>query len=161
MAYPVGLDSSSMADIVICYRGHHGPGNPPRQTEKAKEELTMRRRMPSSRGSRKRHFTPSCSPSLHRLRALTSVDGAVGLGLSLLSSFDLPHFVNLPRLSPRADRSGRRDGRRAIEGSDIARSLPDRLGRIEFTCVTDGSFVSGCSPPFLMETQLPLSTSGR
>ena len=43
----------------------------------------------------------------------------------------LLHRRDLPRLSPRADRSGRRDGRRAIEGSDIARSLPDRLGRIE------------------------------
>ena len=29
----------------------------------------------------------------------------------------------------------------------IARSLPDRLGRIEFTYVTDWSFVSCCSPP--------------
>ncbi len=101
--------------------------------------------------------------------------------ISLLISLDLPtppspttalpfrhgrfgtllHRRDLPRLSPRADRSGRRDGRRAVKGSDIARSLPDRLGRIEFTCVTDGSFVSGCSPPFLTETQLPLSTSGR
>ena len=68
---------------------------------------------------------------------------------------------DLPRLSPRAAHSGRRDGRRAVKGSVLARSLPDRLGRIEFTCVTDGSFVSGCSPPFLAETQLPLSTSGR
>ena len=55
---------------------------------------------------------------------------------------------DLPRLSPRADRSGRRDGRRAVKGSDLARSLPDRLGRIEFTCVTDGSFVSGCFSTF-------------
>ena len=101
--------------------------------------------------------------------------------ISLLLSFDLPtspspttalpfrhgrfdtllHRRDLPRLSPRADRSGRREGRRAVKGSDTPRSLPDRLGRIEFTCVTDWSFVSGCSPPFLVETQLPLSTSGR
>ena len=100
---------------------------------------------------------------------------------SLLLSFDLPtspspttalpfrhgrfntllHRRDLPRLSPRADRSGRREGRRAVKGSDTPRSLPDRLGRVEFTCVTDWSFVSGCSPPFLVETQLPLSTSGR
>lgn len=52
-------------------------------------------------------------------------------------------------------------GLRAIQGSGIPSSLPDRLGRIEFTCVTDWSFVSGCSPPFLAETQLPLSTTGR
>ena len=61
----------------------------------------------------------------------------------------------------RADRSGPSEGRRAVKGSDTPRSFPDRLGRIEFTCVTDGSFFSGCSPPFLAETQLPLSTSGR
>ena len=47
-----------------------------------------------------------------------------------------------------------------VRGSRVARSLPDRLGRIEFTCVTDCSFVSGCSPPFLLKTQLP-STTGR
>ncbi len=38
---------------------------------------------------------------------------------------------------------------------------PTGLADIEFTCVTDWSFVSGCSPPFLTETQLPLSTTGR
>ena len=46
------------------------------------------------------------------------------------------------------------------QGFGHCSSLPDRLGRIEFTYVTDWSFVSGCSPPFLMETQLPLSTTG-
>jgi len=47
-----------------------------------------------------------------------------------------------------------------VRGSRVARTLPDRLGRIEFTCVTDCSFVSGRSPPFLLKTQLP-STTGR
>jgi hypothetical protein len=42
-----------------------------------------------------------------------------------------------------------------------ARYLPGWLGRIEFTYVTDWNFSSGCSPPFLTETQLPLSDSGR
>lgn len=50
---------------------------------------------------------------------------------------------------------------RAVKGSCFARTLPDRLGRIEFTYVTDCSFTSGCSPPFLTETQLPLSVTGR
>ena len=47
---------------------------------------------------------------------------------------------------------------RAVRGSRFARTLPDRLGRIEFTLVTDCSFVSGCSPPFLLKTQLPSTT---
>ena len=47
---------------------------------------------------------------------------------------------------------------RAVRGSRIARTLPDRLGRIEFIGITDCSFVSGCSPPFLLKTQLPLTT---
>jgi hypothetical protein len=38
---------------------------------------------------------------------------------------------------------------------------PTGLAVLEFTCVTDWSFVSGCSPHFLTETQLPLSTTGR
>ena len=87
-----------------------------------------------------------------------------------ISSRSLYHVTSAPRLAasiPRADRSGRRDRRRAVKGSDITRSLPDRLGRdhrsggARFTYVTDWSFVSGCSPPFLTETQLPLSTTGR
>ena len=91
--------------------------------------------------------------------------------ISLLISFDLPtipspttalpfrhgrfltllHRRDLPCLSPR--RTSKVGGicRRTVKGSDIARSLPDRLGRIEFTFVTDWSFVSGCSPPFFMK----------
>jgi hypothetical protein len=34
-------------------------------------------------------------------------------------------------------------------GFAVASQLPDRLGRIRFTCVADWSFSSGCSPPFL------------
>ena len=47
---------------------------------------------------------------------------------------------------------------REVRGSRVTRTLPDRLGRIEFTCVTDCSFVSGCSPHFLLKTQLPSTT---
>ena len=72
----------------------------------------------------------------------------------------LLHRRGLPRLSP-GQTVGRRDCRRAIKGSLIARRLPDRLGRIEFTCVADWSFSSGYSPPSLAGTQLPLSDSGR
>ena len=60
----------------------------------------------------------------------------------------------------RADPGGRKDCRHAVQGSTFPRSLPDRLGRIEFTFVTDWSFTSGCSPPSLAETQLPLSVTG-
>ena len=101
--------------------------------------------------------------------------------ISLLISFDLPtipspttalpfrhgrfstllHRRDLPCLSPGQTSPVGGIRRRTVKGSDTVRSLPDRLGRIEFTCVTDWSFVSGCSPPFLTETQLPLSTTGR
>ena len=47
-----------------------------------------------------------------------------------------------------------------VRGSRLARTLPDGLGQIEFAFATDCSFVSGCSPPFLLKTQLP-STTGR
>lgn len=51
----------------------------------------------------------------------------------------LLHRHGLPRLSPgQTQRSG--DHRRAVKGSLIPSWLPDRLGRIEFTCVTDWSF---------------------
>lgn len=46
------------------------------------------------------------------------------------------------------------------KGSPFTSRLPDRLGRIRFTFVTDWSFVSGCSPPCVATTQLPLSTTG-
>ena len=46
----------------------------------------------------------------------------------------------------------------AIRGSPFARRLPDRLGQIEFACATDYPFASGCSPPFLLKTQLPSAT---
>src|SRR6185436_17709783 len=38
------------------------------------------------------------------------------------------------------------------------RRLAKATGRIEFTCVTDESFASGCSPPRLATTQLPPAT---
>ena len=60
----------------------------------------------------------------------------------------------------RADPKGRKERRHAVQGSAFPRRLPDRLGRIEFACATDRSFTSGCSPPFLTETQLPLSVTG-
>ena len=56
---------------------------------------------------------------------------------------------------------GLQNGRRVEEGSKFTRILPDRFGRIEFAYATDWNFSSGCSPPFLTETQLPLSDTGR
>jgi hypothetical protein len=73
----------------------------------------------------------------------------------------LHHRRDLPRLSPGQTLQVGGTFRHAVKGSDILGSLPDRLGRIEFTFVADWSFVSGCPPPFLLETQLPLSTTGR
>ena len=78
--------------------------------------------------------------------------------ISLLNSLDLPtipppttaspfrcdrfvtllHRRSLPRLSPQADRIGRRECRRAVKGSPIASRLPDRLGRSEFALLRTG-----------------------
>ena len=73
----------------------------------------------------------------------------------------LLHRRGLPRLSPGETQWVEGFARHAVKGSHIPRRFPDRLGRIEFTCVTDWSFSSGCSPPSLTGTQLPLSDSGR
>ena len=75
----------------------------------------------------------------------------------------LPSSVTVRAASPtaarrRTDLSVIVGPMREIRGSRIARTLPDRLGRIEFTFVTDCSFTSGCSPPFLLKTQLPSAT---
>ena len=100
---------------------------------------------------------------------------------SLLTSFELPtippptttppfrhdrfitllHRRGLTASISLGDPAGREISRRAVKGSNIPSSLPDRLGRIEFACATDWSFTSGCSPPFFTETQLPLSVTGR
>ena len=45
--------------------------------------------------------------------------------------------------------------------SPIASRLTVRVGRIEFTCVADWTFTSGCSPPRLTATQFPLVTGRR
>ena len=73
----------------------------------------------------------------------------------------LHHRHGLPRLSPGATQRVREFARRAVKGSPSTRRLPDRFGRIRFTFVTDWLFSSGCSPPLLTKTQLPLLDSGR
>jgi len=45
--------------------------------------------------------------------------------------------------------------------SPFASRLAKVTGRIEFTCVADDSFASGCSPPRLAATQLPSATGGQ
>jgi hypothetical protein len=47
-----------------------------------------------------------------------------------------------------------------VWASPFPRQLAAVAGRIEFTCVTDWPFTSGCSPPGLTATQLP-SVTGR
>src|SRR5476651_703016 len=42
--------------------------------------------------------------------------------------------------------------------SPLASRLAKVTGRIEFTCVADESFASGCSPPRFAATQLPSAT---
>jgi len=100
--------------------------------------------------------------------------------ISLLNSFDLPtipppttaspfrydrfvtllHRRSLPRLPPRRTVRSRGMPSRG-QGFAFSQQAPRQAWpkRVRFT--TDWSFVSGCSPPFLVETQLPLSTSGR
>src|SRR5271156_5851835 len=45
--------------------------------------------------------------------------------------------------------------------SPLSSRLAKTTGRIEFTCVTDETFTSGCSPPRLAATQLPSVTKGQ
>lgn len=101
---------------------------------------------------------------------------------SLLISFDLPtipspttsspchcdrfhtllHRRSLSRLSPRQTSpvSGILPSR--DEGSYFTRSLPNRdAAESSSLYITDWSFTSGCSPPSLAGTQLPLSVTGR
>ena len=65
------------------------------------------------------------------------------------------------RVIRQASSPGRHSSREVI-GVTWASPFPSRLakatGRIEFTCVTDGSFASGCFPPRLVATQLPSAT---
>jgi len=59
------------------------------------------------------------------------------------------------RVYPPNRRIGSGEIRRAVKGSNITRSLPDRLGRIEFACATDWSFPQVALHPSLRKTQLP------
>jgi len=131
---------------------------------------------------------PPVSTTMKALTPQLSASQVCGTAeVSLLISIELPNipspttllpfhrnrFVTLPEFAHRCDLPHRPPGvlpadlrsslgrLRAVKGSCFTRTLPDRLGRIEFTYVTDCSFTSGCSPPFLMETQLPLSVTGR
>jgi len=90
---------------------------------------------------------------------------------SLLTSFNLPsipspttaypflcfgisvllHPKQILYVYPAGKSKGLQDGRRVEEGSKNSRTLPDRLGRIEFACATDWNFSSGCSPHFLAD----------
>lgn len=63
-------------------------------------------------------------------------------------------LTNLRSLSATRSRASS-EAWREVRGSRFTRTLPDRLGRIEFTSVTDCSFASSCIPPFLLKTQLP------
>jgi hypothetical protein len=50
------------------------------------------------------------------------------------------------------------EGRCVIWASPLTGGLATTVGRIKFTCVTDCSFTSGCSPPRLAAAQLPSVT---
>ncbi len=69
--------------------------------------------------------------------------------------------LGLHRVNRQASSPVRHPSREVI-GVTWASPFPSRLatatGRIEFTCVTDESFASGCSPPRLTATQLPSAT---
>ena len=64
------------------------------------------------------------------------------------------------RVYPSGRPKGPRDRRRAEQGSNIASSLPDRLGRIEFVILRTGHSLQVAPHPSFMETQLPLSVTG-
>ncbi len=138
---------------------------------------------PASLRSRRVWFPP-VNTTMKALNPQLSASQVCGTAeVSLLISIELPNIPSpttlLPFRSPQFDtlpgsvtvravsptvRSHRTDfpvifgPMREIRGSRVARTLPDRLGRIEFTFVTDCSFAFGCSPPFLLKTQLPSAT---
>ena len=98
------------------------------------------------------------TPGWRALRLFEHERPPAAIQVSLLSTFDLPTipssatvlpsphrgFCTLlqpdgsPRLSPGQTVSGRREHRRAVEGSPLARRLPDRLGRIRFVILRTG-----------------------
>lgn len=132
--------------------------------------------------------TTCCSPGLDRSAwsgphspiSRSRLSTTCSRQISLLISFDIQTIPSSTTLVPfRHDRFsyvtspsqpsasippgrpyGQWDRRRANRGSPFRGWLPDRLGRIRFTFVTDWSFVSGCSPPCVATTQLPLLTTG-
>lgn len=113
-------------------------------------------------------FRTKCDPGRCQLSHLISLNlpsipsPTTALPFPNISIDALLHPMLVVVSSPRADRyKGSGAGRRIDKGSTLARGLPDRLGRIEFAHATDWNFSSGCSPPFLSETQLPLSDTGR
>jgi len=123
------------------------------------------------------HYYEGSESSAERILGLHAAEASLLIAIELpnipspttLLPFHSPQFDTLPgsvtvRVVSPTVRSRRTDflvicgPMREIRGSRVARTLPDRLGRIEFTFVTDCSFASGCSPPFLLKTQLPSAT---
>jgi len=92
-----------------------------------------------------RHWSTSFpgQVSLLRLLDLPTIPSSTTLLPFPRCSFDTSHQPNrLPRLSPGQTSAGRRESRRAVRGSPLARRLPDRLGRIRFVILRTGR-----SPP--------------
>lgn len=89
--------------------------------------------------------TPLRSPCLSRLnfrtfRLQTPSCHFATLGFPRYGSFHRRRRRTTPAAFSRHPESGHIVGPCAVRGSRVARTLPDRLGRIKFTCVTDCSF---------------------
>ena len=123
------------------------------------------------------HYDEGSDSSAERVTGLHAAEVSLLISIELpnipslttLLPFRSPRFNTLPFHSPcepphrpaesTAARNWASSGTlREVRGSRFTRTLPDRLGQIEFAFATDCSFVYGCSPPFLLKTQLPSTT---
>lgn len=123
------------------------------------------------------HYYEGSDSSAQRISGLHAAEGSLLISIELpsipspttLLPFRLPRFSTLPLFTVQAAITNRQricqqtlrvflGSLHEVRGSRFTSTLPDRLGRIEFTFVTDCSFSSSCSPPFLLKSQLPSDT---
>ncbi len=94
------------------------------------------------------HLFPGATSGTRQVSLLTAFDLQTIPPSTTILPFPCLGFVTLhqpdklPRLSPGQTSTGRRERRRAVWGSPLARRLPDRLGRIRFVILRTGR-----SPP--------------
>ena len=123
------------------------------------------------------HYYGGSESSAHASRVCGAAEASLLISIELLSipslttllPFRSPRFDTLlfdsPCEPPHCPAVSAAARSRASSGTSVRSGVRELLGRsptglakIEFTFVTDCSFAFGCSPPFLLKTQLPLAT---